>query len=211
MESKTFNDFQCAILSAVDQNTSREAIQKRYPARILSASTRDLRVEVLRCGPPGIGACLRCYNPPEKIVPDAEARQRLKNMADNELGALASKAEITVQEAKEWGDTGRCGIPGERLLPFLRIAVGEHPFAVGFVSVMAGTMLAGELVKDYMNCPGPLSESAQRACFQFRSPLARIKCAGTYPRDPNCPMCQADTIACQTWRERYDRLLPKRL
>ena len=99
------------------------------------------------------GACLRCYNPPEKIVPDAEARRRLKNMADNELGGLANMAEITVQEAKEWGDTGRCGIPGERLLPFLRIAVGEHPFAVGFVSVMAGTMLAGELVKDYMNCP----------------------------------------------------------
>lgn len=32
-----------------------------YSARIFSGSTLNLRAEVLRCGPPGIGAYLREY------------------------------------------------------------------------------------------------------------------------------------------------------
>lgn len=60
------------VISAVDRNRARQAIQNRYPARIFSGSTMDLRAEVLRCGPPGIGACLRCYNEPEKIAPDED-------------------------------------------------------------------------------------------------------------------------------------------
>ena len=41
------------LVSAVDTNRGREALQNRYPPRILSASTRDLRAEALRAGPPG--------------------------------------------------------------------------------------------------------------------------------------------------------------
>ena len=43
------------LVSAVDTNRAREALQDRYPPRILSASTRDLRAETLRAGPPGQG------------------------------------------------------------------------------------------------------------------------------------------------------------
>lgn len=50
--------FPMFVLSAVDSNPSRAAIQNRYPSRILSASTHELRAESLRCGPPGIGALL---------------------------------------------------------------------------------------------------------------------------------------------------------
>lgn len=68
-------DIPTLLVAAVDTNRAREALQQRYPPRIISASTRDLRAEVLRVGPPGIGACLRCYNTPEPITADETLRQ----------------------------------------------------------------------------------------------------------------------------------------
>lgn len=62
------------VISAVDTNRAREAIQNQYPALILSASTSDLRAELLRVGPPGDGACLRCFNPPEAMIGDDTLR-----------------------------------------------------------------------------------------------------------------------------------------
>jgi len=51
------------LLSAVDTNESRQALQERYVPLAFSASTLNLRAEILRCGPPEIGACLSCFNP----------------------------------------------------------------------------------------------------------------------------------------------------
>jgi len=198
------------VVSAVDQNTSRAAIQNRYPARIISGSTLDLRAEVLRCGPPGVGACLRCFNPPEEAPPDEDLRIQLRNAGDTQLDKLAAAVDITRQEAKEWLNTGKCGLPGERLLSHLRHIEGEPAFAVGFVSVIAGTMLAAEFIKDCVGADSPLSAAAQRAVFQFHVPLARTNRAALYTRDSNCPMCNPTTIACQKWAERYSRLLPRR-
>src|SRR5215207_8141194 len=59
----TFEDLGVAprlLVSGVDTNRARQALQGHYPPLILSASTFDLRAEVLRAGPPGLGACLRC-------------------------------------------------------------------------------------------------------------------------------------------------------
>jgi molybdopterin/thiamine biosynthesis adenylyltransferase len=198
------------IISAVDKNRSRQGIQGRYPARILSGSTLNLRAEVLRCGPPGVGACLRCFNPPERLEPDEEARRRLLKAPEEELAQLAESADITLLEAKEWLTTGQCGLAGERLLPYLRRSEGESTFAVAFVSVMAGTMLASELIKDHLGADQPLSGKAQRAVFQFESPLARTNRASAYARDPRCPMCHPATLASQAWSTRYEGLAPKR-
>jgi len=41
------------LVSAVDTNRARQALQGGYPPLILSGSTFDLRAEVLRAGPPG--------------------------------------------------------------------------------------------------------------------------------------------------------------
>jgi len=191
------------VVSAVDRNSARSAIQFQYPARIFSGSTLDLRAEVLRCGAPGVGACLRCFNEPEKMAPDEVLRSKLKDAGENAIANLAQSAGITIEEAKEWVATGRCGIAGDRLLPLLRREVGEEAFAVAFVSVMAGTMLCAELVKDYLVDAGPLSELQQRAAFQFFSPLARSNRASSFRRDPKCPMCKPDSVACGLWEHRY--------
>ena len=199
------------IVSAVDRNPSRAALQNRYPARLFSASTLDLRAEVLRCGPPGVGACLRCFNPPEIPEPDADLRERVLRAAPDELASLARAAGVTPREALEWAKTGRCGIAGDRLLQELRRSPGEQTFAVGFVSVMAGTMLAAELLKDHFANGVPLNRDNQRATFQFHVPLARANRSVPYARDAACPMCSPTAIGTHRWSQRYDALGPSRI
>jgi ThiF family len=191
------------VVSAVDRNTARSAIQNQYPPRVFSGSTLDLRAEILRCGPPGVGACLRCFNEPEKVAPDHDLRSKLKATSEAERVALAQSVGLTLADANEWIATGRCGVAGERLLPLLRRDDGEPEFAVAFVSVMAGTLLAAELLKDHLTHGAPLSEAQQRAAFQFFSPLARSNRAVAFLRDPRCPMCVPKSIACSIWAERY--------
>ncbi len=191
------------VVSAVDRNTARAAIQNQYSARIFSGSTLDLRAEVLRCGPPCVGACLRCFNEPEKLPPDDELRSKLKVADKAELVALAESVGLTVTEANEWLATGRCGATGERLLPLLRQNNGEAAFAVAFVSVMSGVMLAAELLKDHLIHAAPLTEDRQRAVFQFFSPLARSNRAVAFLRDPRCPMCAPASAASGIWALRY--------
>jgi molybdopterin/thiamine biosynthesis adenylyltransferase len=198
------------VVSAVDRNRARHAIQNRYPARILSGSTLDLRAEVTRCGPPGVGACLRCYNEPEKIAADEELRASLRDAPAERLMELAVTSGVTLDDVREWVSTGRCGLAGERLLPHLRVEGGAGDFAVSFVSVMAGTLLAGELVKDYLPDAASLGESTSRAVFQFFSPLSKRNGAGPYPRHPACPMCSPSSIACEAWARRYSALAPRR-
>jgi hypothetical protein len=155
------------VMSAVDRNRSRVSIQNRYPARILSGSTLDIRAEILRCGPPGIGACLRCYNEPEKIAPDEQLRASLQGASDEQIRGIAHFAGVSLDDAKVWIKTGKCGLAGERLLPHLRAESGPAAFAISFVSVMAGTMLAAELLKDHQAGSETLSDFAPRALFQF--------------------------------------------
>jgi hypothetical protein len=195
------------VVSAVDRNSARSAIQNQYPARIFSASTSDLRAEVLRCGPPGVGACLRCFNEPEKLPPDQELRARFMSAGDERIVELAQSVGVTLGEAKDWLSTGRCGVAGERLLPLLRRDGVEAEFAVGFVSVMAGTLAAAELLKDHLGQRESLSEDRQRATFQFFSPLARSNRAAGFLRDPTCPMCAKDSIAHDVWSRRYGAVL----
>jgi len=95
------------------------------------------------------------------------------------------------------------------MLPLLR-GVQATAFAVGFTSVMAGTLLAGELLKDYLSDAGPLDSSAQRALFQFFRPLAHTNRAAVYARDPKCPACVPTQTPCKIWKNRYEALEPKR-
>src|SRR5262249_5680772 len=55
----------------------------------------------------------------------------------------------------------------------LRTDDGSVPaFAVAFVSVLAGTFLAAELLKTLNSYAGPLDDELNRAVFQFQNPSA---------------------------------------
>jgi len=194
------------VVSAVDTNPSRAAIQNRYPAQILSASTHDLRAEVLRCGPPGIGACLRCYNPPEIAKSDQQIALEIRAMSDDELAAHARAAGVTVVEARQWAASQKCGMAGDGVLKHFRESEPQvHGFAVGFVSVMAGTLLAAELVMGDPDTDGAM-RTGNRSVFQFWSPSAPSNRSSDYVRDPACPMCRPDSPAVQIWNDRLQSL-----
>jgi molybdopterin/thiamine biosynthesis adenylyltransferase len=194
------------IVSAVDLNRPRHVIQSRYPTELLSASTLDLRAEILRCGPPGEGACLACFNPPEPGATDEDLRKHVGDLSTEERQKLADETDQTVTEVDAWVTTGRCGRGTPRLLERLRQA-DELPanFAVGFVSVMSGTLLTAELLKADTEAPA-LSADAQHASFQFFNQASERNGANFLGRDPNCSRCRPGEIATEVWRSRWQAL-----
>jgi molybdopterin/thiamine biosynthesis adenylyltransferase len=196
------------LVSAVDTNRAREALQGRYPPRILSASTRDLRAETLRAGPPGQGACLRCYNPPEPLPADDDLRAQVRAGGDQAVRALAEKVGVSGTAVRHWLDQPGCDEVGDRLLATLRRDVTEPPprFAAGFTSVMAGTMLAAETIKLLLGQPvSPHLPAANNVTFQFLKPAAASNAARMLARDPGCPACRPTGTATRSWQQRYER------
>jgi hypothetical protein len=196
------------VLSAVDKNTVRRAVQDQYPGLLLSASTDDLRAELVRCGPPGRGACLACFNPPEKSPTDEEIRRELGQQPP-EQARLARTLGEAEEAIREWVATGRCGETGGRILSHLRMRAGDpERFAVGFVSVAAGTMLAAQIIKEVLVTTHKvqvLNEQENRAVLQFWMPCADTNRARFYARQESCQKCFPGGIGLNIWSERYTR------
>jgi hypothetical protein len=210
---QTVERFPPRVVSAVDVNVARAAVQSRYPARILSASTRDLRAEILRVGRPRRGACLRCFNRPEEQPDDHALRQAIQAGEYGALAELAAAHDLTVDEAEEWVLRGECGRASERLLPSLRQELRlPSEFAVSFVSSLAGVLLAAELLKDMFARDVPLGDTNSRFVFQLVAPLFRTNRFAPFLPDPTCPLCGATSnpIAVEAWEERARTLLPGR-
>lgn len=193
------------LISAVDTNRSRQQLQQGFwTGRLLAASTKDLRAEVLRCGPPGEGRCLCCFNPPEVDLPDDVRREQLRTLAPEELEAFAREIGHPVALVRRWAEEGGCSTVGDAALA--RTRADDEPatmFAVGFVSVMAGALLAVETIKEHIGRPTPLDDGRQNAKFQFEHPAAeRNGRATAVQRDPNCSAC-----AQQDGRKRVEEAL----
>lgn len=197
------------VLSAVDKNKSREGIQYSYPSRIISASTLGLRAEVLRCGPPGEGACLRCYNAPEVLPSDDEKIAKLKKAPEDEIVRFCKEAGISIEEGKAWINKPKCGQPGELLLSVLPVADDEQGvFSVGFTSVFAGVLLAVEFLKDCMGITNSLNGRSNHFTFQFFDVMSPVNEPSFLSVDPNCPLCHAKTLPI--WKQRFENLKPTR-
>ncbi len=195
------------VLSAVDTNRAREGIQFRYPARIISASTLDLRAEVLNCGPPGKGACLRCYNPPEYLASDEELVALLKKVTEEQFAQFCKDANVSVQNGKAWVATPKCGQEGERLLSVLRERdAAPGVFAVGFTSVFAGTLLASEFIKDYVGASVALNGTQNRAVVQFFDILSPANGPSFIACEQDCPACNPHRPGLPIWRRRFAAL-----
>jgi molybdopterin/thiamine biosynthesis adenylyltransferase len=192
------------VISAVDRNTARAAVQGLYPPRLLSGSTSGLRAEILRCDPDAGTACIRCYNPPERDRPDDELRRQFRDAPIDTQRRMADELGISLDEAVAWAVDGVCGYAADRLLAHLRGSVeGTRAFAVGFVSVSAGTLLAGQTVKELMGTTRPFEGVACRAHIVFLDPSDSRNGPTKLARDPECPMCDPATPAGRQWRSRY--------
>lgn len=196
------------LISAVDTNTSRRAVQGLYPHRLLAASTHNLRAEVLRCDPDGGAACVSCFNPPETDIPDADLRRQYLAAPEEDRACLAADVGLSVDEAERWAVEGTCSYATDRLLDRLRAADASAPaFAVGFVSVMAGTMLAAQTIRESLgdHC---LDRSLCRGVFTFLDPTAATNAPRRLLRDSGCPMCDPEGLATRIWRRRHQEWQP---
>jgi hypothetical protein len=191
------------LLSAVDTNTARRAVQGLYPACVISASTENMRAELLRCDPVAGTPCLCCFNPPEGDVPDAELRRRFLAAPPDRQRELAEAAGQRLTDAIAWATEGVCGYAGDRMMAHMRAhEPGARAFAVGFVSVMAGVMLAAQTFKDAL-AEGPLAGTVSRVVMQFVDPLAATNRPRRYLRDTSCAMCSPSTPAGVIWAKRF--------
>ncbi len=193
------------LVSAVDNNRARDVLQGLYSAYFISGSTRDLRAEVMAGGEPGVGACLRCFNPPELAVSDDELRSRAARDDSASLAAIAADLGVEVESVEARLQSGACDALSDRLLERLRRKYGEEApaqFAVGFGSVMAGVLLAAETIRFAIDGELWPSASSDRVTFQFQHPSAQSNRVRPYFRDSHCPKCDGRVPALPVWRAR---------
>jgi hypothetical protein len=192
-------------VSAVDTNSSRQSVQSMYPARLMSGSTHGLRAEILRCDPTVETSCLFCHNPIQaEDQSDTDKRRRFLAMSDDERLNVVAELELSMDEAIDWATKGTCGYAGDQISAHLRPgATRPEEFAVGFVSVMAGTMLAAITLQEALGV-GPLRGRVCRAVFQFFDPRnQRTNSPRQYGRQRDCPMCDPTNPAIHIWQKRF--------
>ena len=199
------------VLSAVDTNEARQSLQEQYAPLVFSASTHNLRAEILRCGPPGLGPCLSCFNPLKQNQRTEDDIRELLRAKPELISHLCEKLRLNQDEAVVWIRDRKCNETGDRLVDELRTDDGSVPaFAVGFVSVLAGTMLAAELLKTLATGAGPLGGTTNRAVFQFQNPAAPTNRVSFYPREESCSACAEKNAGTRIWQRRYERFQQSR-
>lgn len=204
-------DAKTHLVSAIDTEQARQALQDKYPASAVQASTSGLRLEMLRVDPTSGTACLRCFNaPPRESVPDSEVRAQVADMDDATVAAHAAAIGTDAARVREWGRTGGCGQIGDALLERLRPSDGSAAqFSVGFASVLAGALLAGQVLKDAIRrddasaivSAAPLFGPTARFVTNLLDPVNIIAGPRPYLRDSQCPACSS--VRAEIWKSRY--------
>jgi molybdopterin/thiamine biosynthesis adenylyltransferase len=157
------------VLSALDNRPARWTLQSLWPDLVLEGATGETMVQIFRHAHADGTACLRCLHPDEGEARDyvssmAEAtgigRERIAAALDG-LSAIVTEHDVDAAVPAVRGlvrtHLGRdmCGMLAnvERLL-------GDRPapaqLSVAFSSYLAGTFLAGELVKAAAGVISPL-------------------------------------------------------
>lgn len=193
------------VLSCVDNNEARHAIQRTMPGVILSASTSGMRAQVVAFERRPGEACLRCRNPVEARVSDEVVISRLRAQDAATRARLAENQGIHPDDLERYLDDPQknCGlISGETLQRFGN-GSGEHAWSVGFVSAMAGVMLAAEYLRRSLSIPANrLSRTSNLARFQFWFPDSPLNTTCHWPQAADCvctrPSYRA-AIAAHPW------------
>jgi hypothetical protein len=157
------------VISAVDKNSARHAIQNAVPRLVLGASTNEMRAQVNLYDVLHGGPCLRCRNPIEEAVPDDVLITRLRRLSTKERHIEAERAGIDAStlEAFLSDPRGHCGmISGDTLQRFAGEDAQEE-WSVGFVSLLSGVLLAAEYLKLSLD-PSQGTLNAQRNTFKFQ-------------------------------------------
>jgi molybdopterin/thiamine biosynthesis adenylyltransferase len=185
------------VVSAVDKNPARHAIQDALPLLILGASTNEMRAQLSLYDVIGGSACLKCRNPIEPQLSDEAIIEKLRALNQDELANRARDVSIDYESLRRFLDDPlvNCGkIGGASLRKF---ANGNElaEWSVGFVSAMAGVLLAAEYLKVITGNPAPvLSPQLNAFRFQFWRPEnASTNTRFGIPINPRC-FCQNEVF-----------------
>jgi hypothetical protein len=135
------------VASCVDKNTSRQCIQGLWPALIVGASTLGLNARSDVYKVEEHTACLACHNPSE---PEGERirvlQSTLRAMPAHERRHFLLEHHLPADAIEAYLNAPECGKVGESELRAFALQ-GAPQFSVGFVSMMAGILLASSLLK----------------------------------------------------------------
>jgi molybdopterin/thiamine biosynthesis adenylyltransferase len=185
------------VISAVDKNSARHAIQAALPRLILGSSTNEMRAQVNLYDVLHGGPCLRCRNRIEEGIPDDVVIAHLHNLTVAERMIEAQRVGIVPSDLETFlvDPHGRCGmISGEILQKFANRS-GQEEWSVGFVSLLAGVLLAAEYLKMSIN-PTQTALDAQHNTFRFQfwhPESAEVNTIVGTPPEAGC-FCQSSTF-----------------
>lgn len=134
------------VVSCVDNNRARHAIQGCIPRIIRGGSVYDLSSRVSVYDMAGGTACLRCENPVEAGESDEDVAERLRAMGPDQRRAEAGRAGVDAGDLDRYLESPACGtLSGDALR---RLAAALPPeFSVNFATMLSGTLLAAEATK----------------------------------------------------------------
>lgn len=134
------------VVSCVDNNRARHAIQGCMPRIIRGGSVYDLSSRVSVYDVSGGGACLRCENPVEAGESDEGVAERLRAMGPDQRRAEAGRAGVDASDLDRYLESPSCGTLSGDALRRLAAAL-PHEFSVNFATMLSGTILAAEATK----------------------------------------------------------------
>jgi molybdopterin/thiamine biosynthesis adenylyltransferase len=136
------------VLSCVDKNVHRHAIQKFWPRILLGGSTDDLLVQVTGYDARGPFECLMCGNPVELQSRTIEGiADELRKLGTEERLRRYRAHGLDARAVEEYLRTRKCGEAGEQELNRFANRPEVPDFSVGFVSAASGVVLAAQFIK----------------------------------------------------------------
>jgi molybdopterin/thiamine biosynthesis adenylyltransferase len=134
------------VLSCVDENEPRHALQNSLPELILGGSTDGLTAKVSIFYLNSENACLKCHNPVRQRNEVVQKRiESTRLMNTEERLSFCEDVGVSLVELEKIIDTPACGKLTQSDLE--RFAAPTPQMSVGFVSATAGTLLAAQFIR----------------------------------------------------------------
>lgn len=170
------------VLSCVDENEPRHALQNLVPQVLFGGSTDGLSAKASIFDLGANTACLKCHNPLKSRNAVIEERSKaLRALEGAQRRARAAEWGLSEKDVELLLGPSGCGKLSEADLD--RFAAASPQMSVGFVSVAAGVLLAAQLLRYLKLGGGAIHADGPMAVATFsRARLRLMRVA----RDESC-------------------------
>lgn len=157
------------VLSCLDDNGARHAIQNLWPETLIGGSTHGLTAKAIVYDMAGEQLCLKCFNPVHERNDAVRARlAEARSMTPERRRKLFIEIGVDPEKAEQHLRDPGCGQLSERDLD--RFAAGPPLMSVGFVSAAAGVLLAAQTVRAAVGERKSLTERGAMLTANFYKP-----------------------------------------